>query len=294
MSGPATESAEGFVEVADRVWVARYPWLDVNVSVVAGDAGLMVLDTQASAELARMLVSDLRRVSAQPVLWAVNSHEHWDHTFGNGVLRDEGAELLCHESAAETLPLHGAEVRAAAAQEDDPRYAAVAATEVVVPEHTFSSAISLDLGDRLVELVHPGRGHTSGDLVVRVPDADVVLAGDLVEQSGGGPDTSVPAFGEDCYPMEWPLTLDVVLSLSTTSTVVVPGHGALVDRDFVEEQRNSIGIVAETIRDLATRGVPVEDALAGADWPYPSARLALAVRRGYEHLPRSQKRLPLV
>ena len=51
------------------------------------------------------------------------------------------------------------------------------------PERTFSSAIALDLGDRYVELVHPGRGHTAGDLVVRVPDADVVLAGDLVEQA---------------------------------------------------------------------------------------------------------------
>ena len=83
----------GFNEVADRVWVARYPWLDVNVSVVAGEAGLLVLDTQASAALAREVVADLRRVSSLPVLLAVNSHEHWDHTFGNGVLQAEGAEL---------------------------------------------------------------------------------------------------------------------------------------------------------------------------------------------------------
>jgi len=284
----------GFNEVADRVWVARYPWLDVNVSVVAGEAGLLVLDTQASADLACGVVADLRRVSSLPVLWAVNSHEHWDHTFGNGVLQSEGAELICHESAAETLPAHAAQVRAAAAEEDDPRYAAVAATEVVVPERTFSSAIALDLGDRYVELVHPGRGHTAGDLVVRVPDADVVLAGDLVEQAEGGPEQSVPGFGEDCYPMDWPLTLDTVLGLSTSATVVVPGHGAVVDREFVEVQRNTIGIVAETIRDLATRGIPVDDALAAAEWPYPRERLAQAVRRGYEHLPRSQKRLPLV
>jgi glyoxylase-like metal-dependent hydrolase (beta-lactamase superfamily II) len=278
----------GFQEIADRVWVARYPWLDVNVSIVAGEAGLLVLDTQASADLAREVVADLRRVSSQPVLYAVNSHEHWDHTFGNGVLQAEGAELICHETAAETLPQHAADVRAAAAQEDDPRYAAVAATEVVVPERTFSSAISLDLGDRYVELVHPGRGHTAGDLVVRVPDADVVLAGDLVEQGNS------PGFGDDCFPMEWPLTLDTVLGLSTKATVVVPGHGAVVDREFVEQQRNEIGIVAETIRDLATRGVPVDDALAAADWPFPQEALARAVHRGYEHLPRSQKRLPLV
>jgi glyoxylase-like metal-dependent hydrolase (beta-lactamase superfamily II) len=281
-----------FAEVADRVWVARYPWMDVNVSLVAGEAGLLVLDTQASAQLAREVVDDLRRVSSLPVLWAVNSHQHFDHTFGNGVLRDAGATLLCHESAAETLPAHAAEVRAAAAQEDDPRYAAVAATEVVVPEQTFSSALALDLGDRMVELVHPGRGHTAGDLVVRVPDANLVLAGDLVEESADR--GSVPGFGDDCYPMEWPLSLDIVLGLTTSSSVIVPGHGAPVDRDFVEEQRNSIGIVAETIRDLATRGVPLDQALAAARWPYPAEQLAIAVRRGYEQLPRSQKRLPLV
>ena len=282
----------GFNEVADRVWVARYPWLDVNVSVVAGEAGLLVLDTQASADLACGVVADLRRVSSLPVLWAVNSHEHWDHTFGNGVLQSEGAELICHESAAETLPAHEAQVRAAAAEEDDPRYAAVAATEVVVPERTFSSAIALDLGDRYVELVHPGRGHTAGDLVVRVPDADVVLAGDLVEESQVR--QGVPGFGADCFPMDWPLTLDIVLGLLTSGSVIVPGHGAPVDRDFVETQRNEIGIVGETIRDLATRGVPVAEALDAAEWPFPREELAHAVRRGYEHLPRSQKRLPLV
>ena len=157
---------------------------------------------------------------------------------------------------------------------------------------TFSSAVALQLGDRQVELVHPGRGHTGGDLVVRVPDADVMLAGDLVEESMLR--NAVPGFGADCYPMEWPLTLDVVLGLSSASTVVVPGHGAPVDREFVEEQRNAIGVVAETIRDLATRGIPVDDALAAAEWPYPREELAHAVRRGYEHLPRSQKRLPLV
>ena len=150
----------------------------------------------------------------------------------------------------------------------------------------------LDLGDRMVELIHPGRGHTAGDLVVRVPDADVLLAGDLVEESVVR--QGVPGFGPDCYPLEWPLSLDIVLSLTTAASVVVPGHGAPVDREFVEEQRNSIGVVAETIRDLATRGVPLAEALETGQWPYPREELTDAVRRGYEHLPRSQKRLPLI
>ena len=94
--------------------------------------------------------------------------------------------------------------------------------------------------------------------------------------------------------MEWPATLDLVVGLLTVDSVVVPGHGLPVAREFVEEQRSAIGVVAETIRDLATRGVPVADALQAADWPYPREQLADAVRRGYEQLPRSARQLPLI
>jgi hypothetical protein len=67
-----------------------------------------------------------------------------------------------------------------------------------------------------------------------------------------------------------------------------------VDREFVMDQRADIGVVAETIRDLAGRGVPLAQALSVGDWPIDPAHLARAVERGYEHLPRSQKRLPLL
>jgi len=283
-----------FTEVADRVWVARYAWFDVNVSVVAGASGLLVVDTNASDLAAHEVLGDLRRLSAAPLVAAVNTHVHFDHTFGNAVIAAEGAELIAHEDAAAALPGHAAEIRAQAAAEvdEDERYAELVATEEVVPQRTFSSALTLDLGDRLVELVHPGRGHTSGDVVVRVPDADVVLTGDLVEESAMR--DGVPGFGSDCYPMDWPTTLDLALNLIGPDTVVVPGHGAPVGRDFVQEQRSAIGVVAETIRDLAGRGVPLDQALESADWPYPRESLADAVRRGYEHLPRAQKRLPLL
>lgn len=283
-----------FTEVADRVWVARYEWYDVNVTVVGGSDGLLVVDTNASDAAAREVLTDLRRLSTAPLLAAVNTHVHFDHTFGNAVLAAEGVGLVAHEAAAAALPAHAAAIRAQAAAEldEDPRYAELVATTEVVPERTFSSALALDLGDRFVELVHPGRGHTDGDLVVRVPDADVLLAGDLVEESAMR--DGVPGLGDDSWPMDWPLTLDLVLDLVGPDTVVVPGHGAPVGREFVQEQRAALGVVAETIRDLATRGVPLDQALESADWPYPREALADAVRRGYEHLPRSQKRLPLI
>ena len=280
-----------FTELADRVWVARYPWFDVNVTLVGGERGLLVVDTHASSAAAREVVGDVRRLGAGEVVAVVNTHEHFDHTFGNGEFRAAYGELPIHaheEAAARTIPAGERIKRLYDEEPDDPHRDEVHQTDIVPADQTFSSAHVLDLGDRAVELVHPGRGHTAGDLVVRVTDADVVLAGDLVEES------APPGMGEDSWPMEWPLTLDLVLSLLTPATVVVPGHGAPVDRGFVERQRDDLGVIAETIRDLAGRGVPVADALEAAEWPWEKERLTAAVRRGYEHLPRSQKRLPLV
>lgn len=267
-----------FTEVADRVWVARYEQHDVNVSLVGGSAGLLVVDTHGSATAAREVIEDVRRLGAGDLSGIVNTHWHFDHTFGNRTfLTAYGAlPVVAHETAAEELARWGPDVPC----EDG--------TEIALPDRTFSSALTLDLGDRAVELVHPGRGHTGGDLVVRVPDADVLLAGDLVEESGP------PALGDDSYPLDWPVTMELVLGLTTPATTVVPGHGAPVDRVFVDGQRDQLAAVAETIRGLAGRGVPVDEALAAGEWPWDPALLTAAVRRGYQQLPRGQRRLPLV
>jgi glyoxylase-like metal-dependent hydrolase (beta-lactamase superfamily II) len=292
----------GFVEVADRCWVARFSFLDVNVGLVGGDRGLLVVDTNASESAARRVVEHVRALGAGDVVGVVNTHQHFDHTFGNVVFGEAyagrggaGDELpmYAHDSVPDDLAERGPALQAEAQVDDsDPRHADVAATRILAPTHTFSSARAVDLGDRVVELVHPGRGHTAGDVVVRVGDADVLFAGDLVEESAVR--HAVPGFGDDCYPMDWPGSLDLVISLIGERTVVVPGHGLPVDKDFVRDQRSAIGVVAETIRDLASRGVPVADAVAAAEWPYPAEELRQAVARGYAHLPRSARSLPLL
>ncbi|WP_232677018.1 MBL fold metallo-hydrolase [Nocardioides sp. R-C-SC26] len=284
-----------FVEVADRVFAARYPWFDVNVGVVAGSRGLVLIDTHASAEAARTVLDDVRALGLGAVVEVVNTHAHLDHCLGNATMREEfgPVPIRAHEAAAAAI----AEMDPASLDPGEtdhgrahPRWPEVARSTVTAPDTTFSSAAVIDLDDRHVELVHPGRAHTDGDAVVFVPDADVIFAGDLVEESGP------PDFGPDSHPLEWPLALDVVLGLTTSATTVVPGHGAVVDTEFMRDQRAEIGVFAEIVRDLAGRGVPVDGALAtpGVEWPWPADHLQHAVRRIYETLPRSQKRLPLL
>jgi len=285
----------GFMEIADRCWVARFEFVDVNVSLVGGSRGLLVVDTHASEVEARRVVEHVEALGVGDVVAVVNTHEHFDHTFGNIVFaeRYDGPPIHAHEAAANGLLESGPALQQEAAGDDShPQHGDIAATRILAPTETFSSARAIDLGDRQVELIHPGRGHTAGDAVVRVGDVDVLFAGDLVEESTAA--RGMPGFGADCFPMEWPGTLDLVISLLTAESLVVPGHGQPVAKEFVEEQRGAIGVVAETIRDLASRGISVRDALDAAQWPYPAESLVNAVRRGYEHLPRTSKTLPLI
>ena len=92
-----------FTEVADRVWVARYEWFDVNVTLVAGDRGLLAVDTHGSAVAAREVIDDIRRLGVGEVVAVVNTHEHFDHTFGNGEFRTAfgAVPIHAHETAAE-------------------------------------------------------------------------------------------------------------------------------------------------------------------------------------------------
>ena len=72
-----------FDELAEGVYARRYESLDLNVGVVVSGDGVLVVDTRASHIEADELRNDLRSLTPLPVRWVVDTHWHWDHTFGN-------------------------------------------------------------------------------------------------------------------------------------------------------------------------------------------------------------------
>jgi glyoxylase-like metal-dependent hydrolase (beta-lactamase superfamily II) len=114
---------------------------------------------------------------------------------------------------------------------------------------------------------------------VVVPDADVFFVGDLIEES------APPSYGEDSFPLEWPDTIDRVIGLLSDTAKVVPGHGAVVDAEFVRDQAGDLGTVANTISGLHHAGTSLDKALTHTDdWPWPLEKLQDAIKRGYEAL----------
>jgi glyoxylase-like metal-dependent hydrolase (beta-lactamase superfamily II) len=268
----------GFIEVAAGVHVLRHPVLDVNVTLVVGEDAALLVDTLSTTGQARALAVAARAVTAHP--WQlVNTHHHFDHCFGNAVLAEGDAAVWGHEEAAALLREHGPALQRRWYEQwaplDPDLAAGLAEVTVLPPDHPVRQEATLRVGGRLVRLRHLGRGHTAGDLVVEVPDADVLVAGDLVEQ--GAP----PSF-EDSFPLQWPETLHQLIRLIGPHTTVVPGHGAVVDRGFVAAQQAELAELAWLIRDGDADQAPPESVAAHA--PYPAEVALTAVRRGYAEL----------
>jgi glyoxylase-like metal-dependent hydrolase (beta-lactamase superfamily II) len=196
----------------------------VNLGLIVGSQGTLLVDTGSSPAQGRALRGSLTAVTDRPLAAVVVTHWHYDHAFGLSAFAD--IPRIAHES------LHSRLASAEAAAEA--KRLGVDPDELGQPNVELAVATALDLGDRRVEIAHLGGGHTDGDLVVVVPDADLIFAGDLIETAGP------PSFEPDSVPDEWPATLDAVIALMTAGTLAVPGHGQPVGREFVFEQRSRI------------------------------------------------------
>ena len=269
-------------EVAADVFRRRYQPHDVSVCVVRGAGGLLVCDTRSSHRQADELRADLTELGTQPVRWVINTHAHFDHTFGNarfGPGSDISAPIYGHERMPAHLDAYErrvlAELIAEAEEPEEWREVVITSPTVLV-----GTAMTLDLGGRAVELRYLGRGHTDNDLLVHVPDAGAWLAGDLIEESGP------PVYGPDSFPLDWPATITRLRAALGAGDVLVPGHGAAVGAAFLAAQHEQIAAVAALITELHAAGVPADRAPAEGErrWPFPASHLAEAVRTGYAQL----------
>lgn len=262
----------GWQEVGPDVFVRNYRTYDENVGLVLGEGGAMVVDTRSSHPQGAEILRDIREVTDLRPTVVVNTHFHFDHVYGNAVMLP--CEIWGSEACALELRRHGEERRGdllptlpARLREE------VATVEIVPPDHLVRDRRTIRVGGRTVELRFEGRGHTDSDLLILVPDAHVLFAGDLVEE--GAP----PSFG-DAFPLDWPATARHVASLA--SGPVVPGHGKVVDRGFVERQAADLAAVAAGARAAHEQAIPEKEAVRLVKLPPDFA--ADAIRRAYAQL----------
>jgi glyoxylase-like metal-dependent hydrolase (beta-lactamase superfamily II) len=253
-----------FDELADGVFRRRYESLDLNVGVVLGDDGVLVVDTRASHVEADELLEELRGLTSLPVRWVIDTHWHWDHTFGNS--RFPAAEIWGHELCRNAMAERGESMKEDAALWLPDRVDEIADVTITPPTRVFATVAEIDIGPTRVDLTYHGLGHTDADIVITV--GDVSFMGDLLEE--GAP----PVF-DDGYPMSWPGSLTSALAIG--SSIIVPGHGDIMSKETAAAQLEEIEAVAALARRCVEEGLPGPDATGRG--PYPEAVMISALER---------------
>ncbi len=244
------------VKVTDRVYLFRNI---VNSSIIIGDSGVAVIDTQVNQMMGKRLLKAIRTITEKPILYAINTHYHWDHTNGNIIFRQEGATVVAREMTKDFM------VNRAPRQEDFLRSRGFTLGDPpFLPQETFTHETELDLGNQSLHLIHLGKAETDDATAIRIPAEGCIVSGDTV-MTGSFPIFGQPVMNEGLMANhDW---INTIKELRTyTPDHVLPGHGPLahdaeidlllkIESYFLTEVRKRVeqGMsLAELLTDMET------------------------------------------
>lgn len=232
------------VELARGVYARLHEGL-TNAGIIVGDDGVLIIDSLRVPSFARDLIADVRHVSDKPVRYVVDTHSHWDHSWGNQEFPD--AHIIGHANCRhEMLSADDVERWREQVVADGAPWSEEAKTvNVTPPGITFERSMQIYLDDRRIELRYLGRAHTSGDLFVHLPDDGLVFTGD-VAQDGGVP------YMFDGYIRDWVRTDERLLALDAER--FVSGHGPVGERAALAEARDFIAAFASSTARAVAEG----------------------------------------
>ena len=243
-----------FTEIAPNVY-AYTTQGDPNSAVIIGDDHVLVMEAQATPVMAQALIEKIRTVTDKPIKYLILSHYHAVRVLGASAF--EGAEIIC---SAKTLDMINERGEQDFKSETDrfPRLfrSVESIPHLTFPTITFETAMTINLGNRIVELKHLGAGHTRGDIVAWVPDCKALFSGDLLEYG------ATPYCG-DAQLEEWPQTLQHIKALG--AVCAVPGRGnALFNEKEVNESIDSttkyVTMLLETAKAAVAKGLDLTEA----------------------------------
>jgi cyclase len=244
-SAPAAENSDFTVKrLAKGVYAATSPdgsKAGSNAGFIVGSNGVVVVDTFVDPAPARELLAEIRKVTNLPIRFVVNTHYHLDHTGGNAVFAEAGASILAHRNVriwlrTENLKFFG----------PNPKPESKARVEALtLPDEVYTDAVDIYLGSRLVQVRYM-LGHTGGDSVVIVPDANVVFGGDLIWQK------HFPNL-IDATTGDWIKTIEKLLADHPSATFV-SGHGDVATGEDVRDFHDYLVALREDIAQAQAGG----------------------------------------
>lgn len=252
--GDLEEKTISFTEVGEGLYAFTAEG-DPNSGVIIGDDSVMIVEAQATPRLARKVIDCVRGVTDKPISHVALTHYHAVRVLGasafdaDQVIMSDTARAMVVERGQEDWDSEfGRFPRLFQGHESIPG--------LTWPTTTFRDAMSVYLGDRRVDLMHLGRAHTAGDIVIHVPDQNVMFTGDIVEYRSA-------CYCGDAHFGDWSGTLDAVKAFGVDA--IAPGRGdALVGDEMVtaaiDGTRDFLESTYAPVARIAARGGSLKDA----------------------------------
>jgi glyoxylase-like metal-dependent hydrolase (beta-lactamase superfamily II) len=243
-----------FTEIAPNIY-AYTTQGDPNSAVIIGDDHVLVMEAQATPVMAQALLEKIRTVTDKPIKYLILSHYHAVRVLGASAF--EGAEIICSDKTLEMINERGEQDFKSETDRFPRLFRSVESIpHLTFPTITFETTMTINLGNRIVELKHLGAGHTRGDIVAWVPDCKALFSGDLLEYG------ATPYCG-DAQLEEWPQTLQHIKALG--AVCAVPGRGnALFNEKEVNESIDNttkyVTMLLDTAKAAVAKGLDLTEA----------------------------------
>ena len=254
--GDTGEKKISFTEVGEGLYAFTAEG-DPNSGVIIGDDSVMVVEAQATPRLAQKVIDCIRTVTDKPITHVALTHYHAVRVLGASAF---GASQIIMSDVARAMVVERGQEDWDSEFQRFPRLfeGHESIPGLTWPTTTFSDTMTVYLGQRRVDLMHLGRAHTAGDIVIHVPDENVMFTGDIVEYHSA-------CYCGDGHFNDWPDTLETIRGFDLDA--IAPGRGdALMGPQMVNAALDSTAdFVTSTYRPVArvaARGGSLKDAMA--------------------------------
>jgi cyclase len=221
-----------------------------RIGVLAGPDGILMVDAQY-ADLADKVLAAIRRISAAPIRFLVNTHIHRDHTGGNAKFAKLGATIFAREELRSGMAGAARAVNGNPVPPSDP-----AAIPVVT--YGLGEPVRLHMNGEIVDLVPIRAAHTGGDTMIRFENANAIMIGDYY-RNFGYPFIDINNGGSLRGMLE---ALDATMKVARPDTRLVPGHGTIIKRTDLIPYRDMIFAIQGKVQQLIAQGRSLQDVLA--------------------------------
>jgi len=235
-------------ELAPNVYASVFPEYDDlgNGGIIVTDEGVVLIDTDVRT--VDRVTAMIRGLTNQPIRFLINTHHAFDHSSANCLWAAQGVTIIGSRSCREVMIAHG-ELNFRRWTDRVPEVGVVLKEKgitVALPQLTFEHDLQLHLGGKTIELSHHGHAHSPGDIIIYLPEDQVLFAGDLL-WVGFFPNVREADVPNQIKVVDWLLSQPV--------RYYIPGHGPVTaDREEIVTMRNFLSFLYEQIVKIVREG----------------------------------------